>query len=86
MQWVPQLFPRWLSRSEEARSGGAGGGCMELPFRPWGFTGRSSSWAASSGTPRSLGSGSWAHPPAARLCILAPLKRKEKWAGQPVGS
>lgn len=57
---------------------------LEPRLSPLGFTGRNSSWAASSGIPRSLGSGSWARRPAARLCVSAPFKRRKQWAGQGV--
>lgn len=91
------MGPRTLSllaqRSEEARSGVGGVrrtaassvGPLELLLETSGFTGRSSSWAASSGTHvvSDLKLGSRLQP---GPVFRAPLKKKEKWAGQLVGS
>ena len=77
----PNSQPRRINQiwGEKAASAGASGA-------PLVFTRRSSSWAVSSGTPQSLGSGSWAHRAATGLCISAPLKRKKQCAGQGVNS
>lgn len=52
------------------------------PHGPSGVTQRSSSWIASSGTPHSLGSGSWVHQVASLRDISAPWNRKNHGAGR----
>lgn len=52
------------------------------PRGPSGVTQRSSSWIASSGTPHSLGSGSWVHQVASLRGISAPWNRKNHGAGR----